>query len=179
MLAPIYSRTSLQQPSMGTSVLAFVESLTLFRSFSGKAHHKGGVSVITMASQVVTATELQVLEIDSYIRGYHAYTDVWVPMVGESLLVKPEPANAKDKKAVAILKETTIVGHVPQNLAPRLFQFLRRDVNKAFAVIRGDKVNRGAGYGLEVPCIYRLYGPPAYINKMRELVNDLIAAGHL
>ncbi len=108
-----YSRTSLQQPSMGTSVLAFVESLTLFRSFSGKAHHKGGVSVITMASQVVTATELQVLEIDSYIRGYHAYTDVWVPMVGESLLVKPEPANAKDKKAVAILKETTIVGHVP------------------------------------------------------------------
>ncbi len=154
---------------MGTSVLAFVESLTLFRSFSGKAHHKGGVSVITMASQVVTATELQVLEIDSYIRGYHAYTDVWVPM----------PANAKDKKAVAILKETAIVGHVPQNLAPRLFQFLRRDVNKAFAVIRGDKVNRGAGYGLEVPCIYRLYGPPAYINKMRELVNDLIAAGHL
>jgi len=27
--------------------------------------------------------------------------------------------------------------------------------------------------------IYRLYGPPAYINKLKELVNDLIAAGHL
>ena len=40
-------------------------------------------------------------------------------------------------------------------------------------------MNSGAGYGLEVPCIYHLYGPPAYINEMKELVNDLIIAGHL
>ena len=33
---------------------------------------------------------------------------------------------------------------------------------------RGDgKVNRG-GHGLEVPCVYRLYGPKVYIEKMRE-----------
>jgi len=57
-----------------------------------------------------------------------------------------------------------MVGHVPQNLAPRLFRFLRRDIKKAFAMIQGDRVNRGAGYDLEVPCIYSLYGPPAYIN---------------
>jgi len=72
-----------------------------------------------------------------------------------------------------------MVGHVRQNLAPWLFQFLRRDVNKAFAMIQWGRVNRGAGYGLEVLCIYCLYGPPAYINKMRELVNDLITARHL
>ena len=81
--------------------------------------------------------------------------------------------------AVAVLKDTTIVGHVPQNLAPQLFQFLSRDVNKAFAVIQGERMNRGADYDLEVPCIYRLYGPPAYIIKMKELVNELIIAGHL
>ena len=34
--------------------------------------------------------------------------------------------------------------------------FLRRDINKGFAEVTGDKVNRGAGYGLEVPCTYRL-----------------------
>ena len=139
-----------------------------------------GVALKNMAaSQVVTVEKLQVLEINSYIRGYHAYADVWVPAVGETLLVKPEPTNAKDNNAVAVLKDTTIVGHVLQNFSPRLFQFLRRDFNKAFAVIQGERMNRGAGYGLEVPCIYRLYGPPAYINILKELVNEHIIAGHL
>ncbi len=42
---------------------------------------------------------------------------------------------------MAVLKD---VGHVPYNLTSRLFQFLRRDVNKAFAEVTGVKVNRGA-----------------------------------
>ena len=45
--------------------------------------------------------------------------------------------------------------------------------------VTGAKVNRGAGYGLEIPCIYRLYGPSIYINRMKELVDTLVAAGHL
>ena len=39
---------------------------------------------------------------------------------------------------------------------------LRRDVNKAFARVTGGKVNRGAGYGLEIPCVYQFYGPKPY-----------------
>ena len=40
----------------------------------------------------------------------------------------------------------------------------------------GERVNRGAGYGLEVPCVYRLYGPRVYID-MKELVESLSAFG--
>ena len=106
--------------------------------------------------------------------------------------------NEKDSKAVAVLKEDVIVGHVPRNLSPSLFQFLRRDVNKTFAELTGQKVNRGAGYGLEIPCTYRLYGPPAYagygleipctyrlygppayVNRMQEIVESLAVAGHI
>ena len=80
---------------------------------------------------------------------------------------------------MAVLKEDdiVIVGHVPRNLSPSLFQFLLRlrDVNKAFAEVTGQKVNRGAGYGLEIPCTYRLYGPPAYVNRMQEIVESLAA----
>ena len=72
-----------------------------------------------------------------------------------------------------------IVGHVPQNLAARLSLFLRRDMNKAFAEVKGDRINRGAGYGLEVPCVYRLYGPKMYTERMKELVDSLRLAGHL
>ncbi len=84
----------------------------------------------------VTAAGLQVLEITSYVRGYHAYMEDWTPTIGESLQVKPEPTNAKDNKAVAVPKDNLVVGHVPYNLASRLFQFLRRDVEQG--ICRGD-----------------------------------------
>ena len=121
-------------------------------------------------------TNPQVFDIDSYVRGYHAYMDVWSPVIGETLLVKREPSNVKDRHAVAIFKEDAVIGHVPYNIAPR-FYFLRRDVNKAFAEVTGEKVNRGAGYGLEIPCVYRLYGPKVYIDRMKELIDSLRAGG--
>ena len=82
-----------------------------------------------MASQAVSGTGLEVLEVHSYIRGYHVYREVWTPTIGEDLLVKPEPTNEKDPNAVAVFKGDVIVGHVPRNFSPRLIQFLRRDVN--------------------------------------------------
>ena len=32
------------------------------------------------------------------------------------------------------------------------------------------KVNRGAKYGLEIPCVYRLYGTRAYIERLKTAV---------
>ena len=81
-----------------------------------------------MASQVVGADSLELLEIHSYVRGYHAYMDVWNPVQGLTL-------------------------------------------------ITGPKINRGAGYGLEVPCVYRLYGPKIYVERLNELVDSLRKAG--
>ena len=77
-----------------------------------------------MASQVVSSTvaELQVLEISSFIRGYHAYMDIWTPTQGQVLLVKREPTNSEDSNAVGVFQEDVIVGHVPYNLAPSLSQ---------------------------------------------------------
>ena len=37
---------------------------------------------------------MEVTEFDSYIRGYHAYQDIWNPVVGESLLLKRGPDNS-------------------------------------------------------------------------------------
>ena len=46
--------------------------------------------------------------------------------------------------------------------------FLRRDCNKGFAEVTGNCVNRGARYGMEVPCICRLYGPTIYIQRLQQ-----------
>ena len=80
-----------------------------------------------------------------------------------TLMLRREPTNSVDNHAVAVMKDDALVGHVPYNLAPRFSQFLIRNVNKVFAEVAGKEVNRGADYGQEVPCIFRLYGPKRYI----------------
>ena len=136
-----------------------------------------------MASEPISRIygDLQCLEIQSFARGYHAYMDIWTPVIGQTLLLKREPTNPKDKNAVALYEDDSIIGHVPYNLAPYnlapyLSRFLARDVNKAFAEVTGEKVNRRAGYGLEIPCVYRLYGPKAYVDKMK-VITDSMSSG--
>ena len=130
-----------------------------------------------MASQVVSAQRVENLSVQSFIRGYHAYMDIWTPVENELLRLIPEPTNSVDRKAVAVLKEDQIVGHIPFNLSPIISLFLKRDVNKAFARVTGSKINRGAGYGLEIPCVYEFYGPKPYIDKLREVIASLKSSG--
>ena len=125
-----------------------------------------------MASQLPPSSNLEVAESNSYVRGYHAYKEIWTPEVGEMLLLRCEPDNIKDKSAVAVMKETDIVGHVPYNISSMLSHFL------SFVQVTGNCVNRGAGYGMEVPCTL-LYGPQGYVRRIQELVQSLADAGHI
>ena len=104
-----------------------------------------------MASQIAVTGELHVLEYQSYVRGYHAYADNWTPVIGQTLVLKREPTNSHDVHAVAVYYDNNVVGHIPYNLAPKVSALLKRDFNKGFAEITGERVDRGAGYGLEVP----------------------------
>ena len=62
-------------------------------------------------------------DLDSFVRGYHAYMDIWTPKVGdENFCLKSENENQHDKFAVDIVLEERIVGHVP--LAINLWKFL-------------------------------------------------------
>ena len=125
-----------------------------------------------MASQAVTGSqELAVLELRSFVRGYHAYQTIWDPTVGDTLRLEREPTNSKDGFAVAVIDaRDRVVGHVPFNIAPTISNFLKRSVNKGTVEVTGQRVNRGAGYGMEIPCKYRLYGPETYIDKLRKIL---------
>ena len=115
-----------------------------------------------MASQPKPSTTI--VEISYFVRGIHACKDIWEPRKGEVLLLKREPDNVEHRFAVAVLKSGAVVGHVPKTLAPVISQFLKRDCNKGVVHITGKHMNRGGGFGLEPPCIFRLYGPEAYIS---------------
>ena len=103
---------------------------------------------------------------------HYAYKDSWTPVLGETLLVLRETTNPKDENAVGVLIEETIVRHVPYDIAPSMSRFLKRDVNMAIAKVTGGKINRGAGYGLEIPVYIRLMDPE-YINRIKEIIDSL------
>lgn len=127
---------------------------------------------LAMASQV-TGTSLRALEFDSYIRGYHEYQAIWNPTLSEVLRLERETDNEKDKFAVAVIKERkTVVGHIPYSIAPVVSHFLRRGTNKATVEVTGAAMNRGAGYGMEIPCKYRFYGSSEYIERLQELLSS-------
>ncbi len=65
------------------------------------------------------------------------------------------------------------MGHVPFNLASYIFHFLSIELNKAFAEVIGEKVNRGAGYGVKIPCVHLLYGPGLELKITKELIQEL------
>ena len=82
-----------------------------------------------------------------------------------------EPTNTHNIHAAVAIYRQRYRNYSPCSLqsSSKNVSIFMRDMNKAFAEITGAKVNMGAGYGLEVPCVYRLYGPNFYVDKM-ELV---------
>ena len=43
------------------------------------------------------------------IKGYHAYMNDWVSILGENLLTRPEPQKKVDKYAVAVYKYARVM----------------------------------------------------------------------
>ena len=98
-------------------------------------------------------------DLDSFVRGYHAYMDIWTPKVGdENFCLKSENENQYDKFALAIVLEERIVGYVPKNLSEIFHQFMKIPNCTIGCKVTGKRVNRGAGYGLEIPVQYRFIG---------------------
>ena len=61
-----------------------------------------------------------------------------------------------------------VVGHVPKLMAIWLTKFLKRATNIGKVVIKGKRVNRGGGYGLEIPCEYQFMGDAFSISWLKE-----------
>lgn len=109
----------------------------------------------------------------SWMRGHHAYKDIFEPEIDKQLTLQREPENAKDKFAVAITEENgRIVGHIPLGLSKIVSCFLKRDTHSGLAIICGKRINRGGGLGLEIPVVLELYGKRQYLEKLDELINS-------
>ena len=98
-------------------------------------------------------------DLHSFAQGYHAYMNMWTPKVrDENVCLKSENQNQHDKFTVAIVLEKRIVRYVTKNLSKIFRQFMKIPNCTIGCKVTGKRVNRGAGYGLEIPVQYRFIG---------------------
>ena len=64
-------------------------------------------------------------EINCYVQGYHVYQRLWTVTVGENLSCTWEPTIENDRYAVAVMKDYTVIGHIPHKFSHVCSLFLR------------------------------------------------------
>jgi hypothetical protein len=90
----------------------------------------------------------------------------WTPATGELLNVETEQNNNFDRHAVAVIRNGSIVGHVPREFSRITAYFLMRG-GKVTAEVTG---HRRYGNGLEVPCVYTFTGQKKLVAKLEQLL---------
>lgn len=109
------------------------------------------------------------------IRGYHVYKDIWLAVDGEILECRRETGNGHDPFAVAVLKEDVIVGHLPRKMSAVFSLFLRRHGTITCQVNGSRRYSSDLPQGgLEVPCVLIFSGECLLINKVKNLITDIM-----
>ena len=130
--------------------------------YAGIAESEGSTAMTTSYS------------IDTAVRGYHIYRDVWQPVNGEVLQCERQTSNRHDPFAVAIKKNDVVVGHVPRRFSAICSLFLRRG-GSITCTVNGSRRYSGdlPQGGLEIPCILTFYGESTKIDKVKDLTTQV------
>lgn len=115
--------------------------------------------------------KMEEYERDLCIRGFHVYRDIWEAAVGEVLDCEREPGNAKDRYAVAVKKEATVIGHLPKKISRVCSLFLRRGGSLQCTVTGRRRYSCDLPQGgLEIPCSVKFLAKSNDIKKLKQLL---------
>ena len=70
---------------------------TVFNADNIKSSNMTTEEMYEIEIPIITEKNLATYEYNSFARGYHAYMDIWNPLIGEILKCKREPTNEVDK----------------------------------------------------------------------------------
>ena len=120
----------------------------------------------------MTEEHLERFSIDSAVRGFHVYKDIWNSEIGKVLICEQEFGNLHDPYAVSVVREDNItIGHVPQTISVLCYFFLRRNGTILCQVTgrQHHSIDLPQG-GMEVPCTLTFVGQTHYIQKLQKLI---------
>ena len=107
--------------------------------------------------------------IESCVRGFHIYQNVWTPVVGEVLGCRRETTNTEDRYAVAVYKSEEVVGHVPRKISCLCAAFIRRGGAICCTVEGGRRYSSDLLQGgMEIPCKLTFKGPLQELQKVQK-----------
>ena len=105
--------------------------------------------------------------IESMVRGYHVYGEIWLAAVGEELSCMSEVKNSRNLFAVAVMK-SGVVGHVPRKISSVCSMFLRWGGTVDCRVTGGRCFSGDLPQGgLEIPCMLTLQGALGDMTSLR------------
>ena len=114
--------------------------------------------------------------VESCVHGYHNYKDIRDGAVGEELSCKREPNNMRDSYTVAVVKDDSIVGHVPKKISRVSWSFLRKGGMHACTVTErrcySSDLSRS---GMEIPSTLQFTRTEKEIAKVLKLLSKLRA----
>ena len=122
---------------------------------------------------IITDPDLERWYFNSYSRGYHAYMNIWIPLIGnESLISRKEKGNEYDPHGVAINRNNAVVWRVPQNICDYFWKFLCLSRTSIRARVLGKRVNHDAGYGLKISVCFIFQGHVKGIVWIKKKIED-------
>ena len=117
-------------------------------------------------------------QFDSYLRGYHAYTNIWESLFDECLKCMKEFTNEVDKHVITVIRINSlskefVVGYVPKFIFKIVCIFLSLPGCTLSIEVTGNHVNRGVGCGLEIPAKFHFCGPENAIVWIRSKITNI------
>ena len=100
--------------------------------YTSKVHVYIRTQLHGMSFQITMATSFR---IESTDRGHHVYKASWSPYIGEELPVQCEVNNIHDDFAVAVLKNSNTVGHVPWKISRVCWYFLHKSGSEMTCIV--------------------------------------------
>ena len=88
-----------------------------------------------------------------------------------------ETDNPHDNYAVAIIRNSHVVGHVPLGLSKTFSNFLSLPASTMLCIVTGKRLNRGAGLGLEKPVMYQARGHEKAIQWLEKTITKVLLHG--
>ena len=113
--------------------------------------------------------------VESCVRGFHVYQDIWTPSTGERLPCETEDMNPMDPYAVAIKNRREVIGHVPRKISAACFLFIQRG-GTLNCIITDSRRQYSADLvqgGLQIPCkLEFMCDDKALMSKIKKLVQS-------
>ena len=122
---------------------------------------------------IIIYPDLERWYFNSYSRGYHAYMNIWIPLIGdETLICWKEKGNEYDPYDVAITRNNVDVERAFHNICDHFWKFLSLLKTSIRTRVLDKRVNAGAGYGLESPVCFIFQGHVKGIAWVKKKIKD-------